>query len=89
MANINTWVGFKKKTLQLLGGLFMEKNKDGFWTISLGRVSFWLCFISALTIWTNEKDISPNHLTMLLTLTGYNLGKKVMDIVNNVLGKKE
>jgi hypothetical protein len=93
------WESFKQKAVQLIGGLLMEKNSEGMWTISLGRVSFWLAFIPALVIWVNGdgnledgvslKDISPNHLTVLLTLAGYNFGKKVADTVKQVWGKND
>lgn len=92
-----TWESFKQKAIQLFGGLLMEKDSENMWTISLGRVSFWLAFLPALYIWLSGqgllndgmsvKDISPNHLTMLLTLAGYNFGKKIADTVKNVWGK--
>ena len=90
------WEVFKGKTIQLFGSLFMEKDNTGKWKVSLGRVSFWLVFAPALYIWISGRgilndgmavtDISPNHLTMLLTLTAYNFGKKVSDTVKNVWG---
>ena len=93
------WENVKHKAVQLIGGLLMERNEEGMWTISLGRVSFWLAFIPALVIWANGggnledgvslKDISPNHLTILLTLAGYNFGKKVADTVKQVWGKND
>jgi len=82
-----------------LGVLLWKKNKDDVWVISLGRVSFWLAFIPALVIWVGghgqledgmaTTDISPNHLTTLLTLSAYNFGKKVADTVNKVWGKND
>lgn len=91
------WEKFKEMAIQLAGGLLMEKNKDNMWTISLGRVSFWLAFVAALVIWVKGngsikdgiplKDISPNHLTVLLTLAAYNFSKKAMDTVKGILGK--
>jgi hypothetical protein len=93
------WENTKQKAIQLFGGLLMEKNSDGVWTISLGRVSFWLAFLPALVIWVSGngaleegvslKDISPNHLTVLLTLAGYNFGKKVADTVKQVWGNND
>jgi hypothetical protein len=95
----SNWEKTKQKAIQLVGGLLMEKNQDGVWTISLGRVSFWLAFVPALVIWISGsgtleegvslKDISPNHLTVLLTLAGYNFGKKVADTVKQVWGKTD
>jgi len=77
----------------------MEKNQDGVWTISLGRVSFWLAFAPAVFIWiggggileegASLKDISPNHLTVLLTLAGYNFSKKAIDTVKQIWGKSD
>ena len=93
------WEKVKQKSIQLIGGLLMEKNSDGVWTISLGRVSFWLAFVPALVIWVSAsgtledgmslKDISPNHLTVLLTLAAYNFSKKAMDTVKQVWGKND
>lgn len=98
MAKIK-WEAIKKKAIQLIGGLIMEKNQDGIWTISLGRVSFWLAFAPAIFIWVSGggilkegvslKDISPNHLTILLTLAGYNFGKKLTDTVKQIWGKND
>lgn len=92
-----TWAGIKEKSVRLLGGLLMEKSQDNVWTISLGRISFWLLFIPALVIWVSGdgvlsdgvpvKDISPNHLTLLLTLAAYNFGKKLTDTANKMWGK--
>ena len=53
----STWEDIKQKAIQLLGGLLMEKNKDGMWTMSLGRVSFWLAFVPALIIWVSGNII--------------------------------
>lgn len=93
-----TWESFKQKAIQLFGGLFMEK-KDDKWTISLGRVSFWLVFLPALYVWLSGrgilndgmavKDIAPNHLTMLLTLAAYNFSKKAIKVVSDVWGKDD
>ena len=91
------WTMFKKKLVQLFGTLVMEKEEDGVWRISLGRIAFWLVLVPAMWIWisgkgllddgTATKDISPNHLTLLLTLVAYNFGKKVTGTFEKVLGK--
>lgn len=88
----------KNKIRQLFGSLFMEKNKDE-WVASIGRVSWWLVFIPAIFIWASSggsldageatKDISPNHLSVLVLLAGYNFGKKVMDSVKDVVGNND
>ena len=85
-----------KKTLQSFGSLFMEKNDKDEWNLSLGRVSFWIVFIPAVYIWVSgngtladgisTKDISPNHLAILLTMITYNFGKKVSDVVKKIWG---
>ena len=77
----------------------MEKNEDGVWTMSLGRIAWWLAFIPALIIWIKAKgglsdgvsnyDISPNHLTILLTLASYNFGKKLADAVTGIMAAKK
>lgn len=91
-----TWKAFCRRAIQFVGGLFMERKDDGEWVISIGRVSWWLAFSPALYIWISSgglleegnpmKDISPNHLTILMTLAGYNFGKKVADTVGKVWG---
>lgn len=90
------WDNFKDRAVRFSGALIMEKNNKDQWVISIGRISWWLAFTPALYIWLDNngtadpelmKDITPNHLTILLTLAGYNFGKKVMDGVNKVWGK--
>ena len=84
----------KNKVLQLLGGLVMEK-KDDKWIVSMGRVSWWMVFIPAIVIWMSSgaalddkdpmKDISPNHLSVIVMMAGYNFGKKVVDSVGTAI----
>jgi hypothetical protein len=92
------WEAFKRRMIQLVGGLVMEKNKDGEWVISIGRVAWWLAFTPAVYIWISSggsleagealKDISPNHFNILVVLAGYNFGKKVTEAAGNIFGKK-
>ena len=92
------WNNFKLKSLQWLGGLFMEEGWDGKYVVSSGKVGFWLVLGSALYIWLSGhgnlqdgvalKDISPNHLTALLALMAYNFGKKGLDHIESIWGKK-
>lgn len=94
----SNWGKFKRKAVQLLGGLIMEK-KDGDYVISIGRVAWWLAFVPAVAIWIASggnldageavKDISPNHFNMLMTLAGYNFGKKAVDLAGKLLGKSD
>jgi len=91
-----TWDNFKHKLIQLLGSLVMEKD-DGIYTLSTGKVAFWLAFIPALYIWVSghgilengiaTKDISENHLKVLMVLITYNFGKKMVGAMNNIWGK--
>jgi hypothetical protein len=96
------WEAVKDKCLRFVGALFMEWNGDE-WVISIGRVSWWLAFAPALYIFMVafaattsvtdaadlvSRDITPNHLTILLTLAAYNFGKKVADTVTAVWGPK-
>lgn len=93
-----TWKSVKKTVFTFFGGLVMEK-KDGEWTTSIGRIAFWMAFVPAVYIWHSGggsleagealKDISPNHLTTLLALAGYNFGKKVTDTASNIFGKSD
>jgi hypothetical protein len=93
------WKAYKYKMLQLIGSLIMEKDQETKqYVVSLGRISFWAALIPALHIWimgkgmladgTAVSDISPNHLTLLLSLLGYNFGKKASDTVNNIINIK-
>lgn len=58
--------------------LIAEKNEKGEYTnVSLGRVSFWICFLSAFYIWMwGSGDIQASHLQMLYITATYNLMKK-------------
>lgn len=96
------WTNFKDKFARYGGALVMEKDKKDQWVISIGRVSWWLTFLPALYIFiaafqasTDVKeaadvvarDITPNHLTILLALAGYNFGKRVVDAAGKIFGK--
>jgi len=92
------WESMKDRAVRFAGALIMERNNKDQWVISIGRISWWMAFGPALYIWLVNngvtdpeliKDITPNHLTILLTLAGYNFGKKVMDGVAKVWGKDE
>ena len=70
--------------MRFVGGLFMERKGD-IWAISVGRVSWWLAFSPAIYIWVESmgtKDIADHHLTVLLLLATYNMGKKGLEILN-------
>jgi hypothetical protein len=91
-----SWDKFKKKALQLIGGLFME-NKEGEYVVSVGRVSWWVAFLPAVAIWVSSggsleageaiKDISPNYFSMLVILAGYNLSKHATGAIKDIFGK--
>ena len=98
------WSSSKDKAVRYLGALVFEKDKTGEWVISIGRVSWWMTFLPALYIFIAAfqstsnvteaaemvpRDITPNHLTVLLTLAGYNFGKKVAEVVTKVWGKSD
>jgi len=95
----NRWELIKKKLVQLLGGLIMEKNEDGLYVVSTGKVAWWLAFIPAIVIWILSggkldagealKDISPNHFNILLTLAGYNFAKKAVDAAKGYIASKQ
>lgn len=85
----------KEKFMRLIGALLFEK-KENKWTISVGRISWWLTFSPALYIWVDgmgkpgieSLDITEHHLTVLLLLAGYNFGKRVVDAVANKAAAK-
>lgn len=90
------WRYFKHKLIQLMGGLFMEKNDEGKYVVSLGRVSFWMLLMPAIWIWLGRgefrdaeamRDISPNHANVLMWVLAYNLGKKGISVASNVFSK--
>lgn len=98
------WKDLQEKAMRFAGALLCERDKNDRWTVSIGRVSWWLAFTPALYIFIAafvatkdvtdatemvSRDITPNHLTILLTLAGYNFGKKVAETVNKVWGKSE
>jgi hypothetical protein len=93
------WALTRRKILQLVGGLIMEKNDDGLYVISIGRVALWAAFLPAIGIWIYGKggmdggeavrDISPNHFNMLMTLIAYNMGKKITDIAKIAFNRKD
>lgn len=95
---MNKWSKIKSILILLFGGLFMTKHDDGVWSISLGRVSFWALLVPAILIWCQNigtpaeaplKDISANHYQMLFIVAGYNLGKKITNVVANKTKSKE
>jgi len=71
---------FKDKFFRLCLNIILEEKK-GKWYLSVGRVSWWMAFIPALQIWIGGGDIKEHHLTILLVLAGYNLGKKIVNKV--------
>lgn len=86
------WNKLKSVMLTLFGGLLMTKHPDGIWSISLGRVAFWITLIPALMVWVQNiyleggvapNDISENHYQILFILTAYNLSKKIVGVVGN------
>ena len=93
----SNWPNIKTKLIQLFGGLVMEKDSDsGLYVMSTGKLAFWILFLTALGIWisgggklTNGislKDIPPNMLTALLSLMGYNFGKKLVGAAQSIFG---
>lgn len=72
---------FKDLALRFFGGLFMERKGDK-WAISVGRVSWWMAFNPALYIWVStlgKQDITDHHMSILVILAGYNMGKKLIE----------
>jgi len=77
--------------------LFMTKHKDE-WYVSMGKLAFWLVLTPAIIIWGQNvwldsqipvRDISPNHIQMILILTAYNLGKRITSVVGIAMGKNK
>lgn len=66
--------------------LISEDNKN----VSLGRLSFWILFLSSLYFWVYlKKDIFDTQSQMLIVLLLYNLGKKGLNIWQTMKGQKE
>lgn len=91
------WERLKYNLTHILGGLIMEKGEDGTWTVSIGRVAWWVAFIPAVIIWIHNgqldpskamKDIAPNHFNTLVFLAGYNFGKKLTDTAKVIFAPK-
>jgi hypothetical protein len=45
-------------------------------SLSMGRVSFWLCFLLAIIRWSIGSDIPGSHVTILTFIMGYCFGGK-------------
>jgi hypothetical protein len=78
------------KCIKYIGALFMEKNDNREWVISIGRTSFWMAFIPALYVWIDSmgtEDIASGHLSILIALTTYNLSKKAVSKVGDIFKK--
>jgi len=76
---------FKEKFMRYFGALLFEK-KAGKWIISVGRISWWMAFSPALYVWADSagsQDITDHHMTVLIILAGYNMGKKVIEKLKN------
>jgi len=78
--------------IKYFGALFMEKKDGAEWAISIGRTAFWSAFIPALHIWIangGDKDITSNHLTILLILAAYNMGKKGLEVIKSKISEQD
>ncbi len=84
----------KDKAMRLMFALFCERVR-GKWVVSVGRVSWWLSFIPALYIWLLcpgegvVSDITDHHMTLLITLAAYNLGKHGLEAMFKKKEEKE
>ena len=90
MNNLKTrWPNIKAKLIQLVGGLIMEKDLDtGLFIMSSGKVMLWAVFGAAMEIWVHKNtDIPSTMFNMLMVLVSYNLGKKVLPVVQAIFGK--
>jgi len=79
----------KQRFMRYVGALFFEKKEGGKWTVSIGRISWWLAFAPALYVWIDNidkpvaeiVDITGHHLSVLMVLAAYNFGKHVKDAI--------
>lgn len=84
-----SWSAFKDKALRFVGSLVMEKDADGMWAMSTGKVSWWISFLPAIYMWMlTDVEIKDNHLTVILTLAGYNMGKKLVSSASGLLASR-
>ena len=70
--------------IKYFGAIFMEYGKGG-WRVSIGRVGWWIVLSPAMYVWAvgmGKDDIASGHLTTLMALTAYNLGKKLSAIAD-------
>jgi len=56
--------------------------------LSLGRLSFWICFFLACTFWIDGNNIPETLMTTVTILLTYNLGKKVKDVAHVYIENK-
>lgn len=73
----------KHHSWKWIGSLFMDQ-KNGHQAMSLGRLAFVAMLLQAQWIWSgfsDQTDLAPGQLTVLLSLLGYVIGSKAIDLV--------
>lgn len=76
------------KIFRYLLSLIYEKDSEGKWKLSTGRVSWWLALSPAVYNWFGGGDIQPQHLAALTLLAAYNFGKHGLEAVKSIKTKK-
>ena len=67
--------GWGYKVVYFLSPLIMEKNSDGEYTLTTGRVAFWAVFVLAYFKWFHQIGLPSGMLETLYALLGYNVLK--------------
>jgi len=80
------WSVVKDWVFKYVGTLFMDQ-KNGSYTMSLGRVLLTCLSGFAIYIWVHKgTDVPSGMLTFLMSMAGYVLGTKINDTVKSALG---
>lgn len=67
--------------MKLLAGILFEKKAEGYYTLSLGRLSFWLMLLMTCAMWYFDRSVTDQQVTFLTFLLAYNFGKKGLDVL--------
>jgi uncharacterized protein YybS (DUF2232 family) len=67
----------------------ISEEVTGQWQVSLGRVSFWIVLVILCIMWCQQTAIPDTLFWTWMTLVGYNLAKKPLNIASTYLNFKK
>lgn len=68
------------------GAIFIEKDNEDEPKLSLGRVMGWILFGILIYMWLWAVPVPETLITVFLTITAYNFGKKLSGPLSNIMG---